>query len=55
MNEKFTKEQIEEMLANSTEEIVEDSENYVDEFGNVHNINEKIEQAEKEDEQIISA
>ena len=48
MDEKFTKEQIEEMLANSTEEIVEDSEKYVDEFGNVHNINEEIEQAEKE-------
>lgn len=48
MNEKFTKEQIEEMLANSTEEIVEDDKNFVDEFGKVHNINEEIEQAEKE-------
>lgn len=46
MNEKFNKEQIEEMLENSTEEIVEDSSDLVDEFGNVYNINEIITQAE---------
>jgi predicted DNA binding CopG/RHH family protein len=46
MKEKFTKEQIEEMLNNSTEEIVEDSTDLVDEFGNSHNIDEVINQAE---------
>ena len=35
MNEKFTKEQIEEMLKNSTEEIVEETGDLIDEFGNV--------------------
>ena len=48
MNEKFTKEQIEKMLAKSTEEIIEDGENFVDEFGNTHNINNVTEQAEKD-------
>ncbi len=46
MKEKFTKEQIEEMLKNSTEEIVEDSTDVVDEFGSVYNIDEVIIQAE---------
>jgi predicted DNA binding CopG/RHH family protein len=46
MKEKFTKEQIEEMLNNSTEEIVEDSTDLVDEFGNIHHIDEVISQAE---------
>jgi len=46
MKEKFNKEQIEEMLNNSTEEIVEDSTDLVDEFGNIHNIDEVINQAE---------
>ena len=46
MTEKFTQEQIEEMLNNSTEEIVEDSCDIVDEFGNVHNVEEVINQAE---------
>ena len=35
------------MLKNSTEEIVEGSEIITDEFGNTHNINEVIEEAEK--------
>mgnify|MGYP002865893341 CR=1 FL=1 len=46
MKEKFNKEQIEKMLKNSTEEIVEDSADLVDEFGNVHNIDTVINQAE---------
>ncbi|MCD7780446.1 MAG: hypothetical protein LUH05_07225 [Candidatus Gastranaerophilales bacterium] len=46
MKEKFSKEQIDEMLKNSTEEIVNDNENLVDEFGNVHNADEIIKQAE---------
>jgi len=46
MTEKFTKEQIEEMLNNSTEEVVEDSCNIIDEFGNVHNVEDVINQAE---------
>lgn len=46
MKEKFSKEQIEEMLANSTEEIVEETSDVIDEFGNVHNIDLVIEQAE---------
>ncbi len=46
MKEKFSKEQIDEMLKNSTEEIVNDNENLVDEFGNVYNANEVIKQAE---------
>lgn len=46
MKEKFSKEQIEEMLKNSTEEIVEEDSDIVDEFGNSHNIDEVTEQAE---------
>ena len=46
MTEKFNKKQIEEMLSNSTEEIVEESCDIVDEFGNIHNIDNVIEQAE---------
>lgn len=46
MKEKFNKEQIEEMLKNSTEEIVEDSTDLIDEFGNVHNVDEVITKAE---------
>ena len=46
MKEKFSKEQIEEMLANSTEEIVEETSDLVDEFGNVYNIDKVIDQAE---------
>lgn len=46
MNEKFTKEQIEEMLKNSTEEIVEETGDLIDEFGNVYNIDNVINQAE---------
>ena len=46
MKEKFNKEQIEEMLKNSTEEIVEDNADLVDEFGNIHNIDTVIDQAE---------
>ncbi|MCD7779461.1 MAG: hypothetical protein LUH05_02170, partial [Candidatus Gastranaerophilales bacterium] len=46
MKEKFSKEQIDEMLKNSTEEIINDNENLVDEFGNVYNSNEVIKQAE---------
>ena len=36
------------MLKNSTEEIVEDSADLVDEFGNVHNIDEVITKAEND-------
>lgn len=32
---------------NSTEEIVTEGENIVDEFGNIHNLNTLIEEAEK--------
>ncbi len=46
MREKFNKKQIEEMLNNSVDEIVEDSCDILDEFGNIHNINEVIKQAE---------
>lgn len=46
MDKKFTKEQIEKMLKNSTEEIVEDSENLVDEYGNVFDIDKIINQVE---------
>ncbi len=48
MKEKFTKEQIEEMLNTSTEEIVEDSTDFVDEFNNVHNVDEVITHAEND-------
>lgn len=47
MKEKYTKEQIEQMLNSSTEEIVEDSSDLVDEFGNTHNIDEVINQSEE--------
>ncbi len=46
MTEKFTKEQIEEMLNNSTEEIIDDSCDIIDEFGNVHNVEDVINQTE---------
>ena len=46
MKEKFNKKQIEEMLANSTEQIVEETSDLVDEFGNIHNIDEVINNAE---------
>ncbi len=45
-NKKMEKSQLDEMLKNSTEEIVEDSENLIDEFGNVCNTNKIIGQAE---------
>ena len=48
MPEKFNKKQIEEMLNNSKEEIVEDSCDIIDEFGNIHNIDNVIEQAEND-------
>lgn len=48
MKEKFTKEQIEQMLKSSTEEIVEDSSDLVDEFGNTHNVDEVITNAEND-------
>ena len=48
MKEKFTKEQIEQMLNTSTEKNVENSVDLVDEFGNVHNIDEVITQAEND-------
>lgn len=47
MKEKFTKEQIEQMLNTSTEEIVEGSSDLVDEFGNTHNVDEVINQSEE--------
>ncbi|MBO6087543.1 hypothetical protein J6P92_04255 [bacterium] len=46
MDRKFTEKQIEEMLKNSTEEIIEDSENLVDEFDNVYNVVDVIKTAE---------
>ena len=48
MKEKFTKEQIEQMLNTSTEKNVENSVDLVDECGNVHNIDEVITQAEND-------
>ena len=48
MKEKFTKEQIEQMLNTSTEEIVEGSSDLVDESGNVHDIDEVITNAEND-------
>ena len=48
MKEKFTKEQIEQMLNTSTEKNVENSVDLVDEFGNVRNIGEVITQAEND-------
>ena len=46
MQNKFSKEQIEEMLKNSTEEIVEETTEITDEFGNKHDVNKVIELAE---------
>lgn len=48
MKEKFTKEQIEQMLNTSTEEIVEGTSDLVDEFGNVHDVDEVITNAEND-------
>lgn len=48
MKEKFTREQIEEMLNASTEEIIEDCSDFIDEFGNVHNVDEVIAKAEND-------
>jgi len=45
-NKKYTNKEIDEMLKNSTEEIVTCDKNIVDEFGNVHNIDIITEQAE---------
>ena len=42
----FNTNEIENMLKNSHEEIIEDDVNVVDEFGNIHNVNEIIEKAE---------
>ena len=47
MKKIFTKEQIKEILKNSTDEIIEDSEKFVDEFCNVHNINDVVTKAEE--------
>ena len=52
MKENFSKEQIEEMLKNSTDEIAEDNSDLVDEFGNVHNVDDVIVQAEKSGRKI---
>ena len=46
MQQKLNKQQIDEMLKNSTEEIIEDSSNLIDEFGNTFNVEDVIEQAE---------
>lgn len=48
MKEHFNDDKIEEMLKNSTEEIVEDSSVFEDEFGNQIDVNDAIEQAEKD-------
>lgn len=48
MEEQFNNDKIEEMLKNSTEEIVEGSSVFEDEFGNRIDINEATEQAEKD-------
>lgn len=47
MNEKFSKQEIENLLKNSTEKIVSESKDIVDEFGNTHNVDEITNQAEK--------
>lgn len=41
MKKKYTEEEIENMLKNSTDEIITGNENIVDEYGNVHNANRK--------------
>ena len=46
MQNKYSKEQIEEMLKNSTEEIVEETSDIIDEFGNKHDVGQVIELAE---------
>ncbi len=46
MKEKFTKQQIEAMLNDSTETIIEGDDNIIDEFGNAFNVSEIVEQAE---------
>ena len=46
MKQNFNKKQIEEMLKNSTEEIIEDDENLIDERGNVFNVDKVIDDAE---------
>lgn len=46
MNTKFTKKQIEEMLKNSTEEVVSGDEFIIDEHGNKYNVNIVIKKAE---------
>ena len=45
-NPKYSKEEIEKMLNNSTEEIIEDNEYITDEFDNQHNVNKIIKEAE---------
>ena len=40
MEHKFSKEQIEEILKNSTEEIVNDDSKLIDEFGNTFDVDE---------------
>jgi predicted DNA binding CopG/RHH family protein len=52
MKKIYTKEEIKE---NSTVEIITGSAFYTDEFGNLHNIDEDIEQAEKDIELIKSS
>ena len=46
MERKFNKKHIEEMLENSSEEIVNDSEKLVDEFGNTYDVDEVVNAAE---------
>lgn len=48
MQERYSKEQIEEMIKNSTEEIIDGDSNIVDEYGKVYNIDDVIETAENE-------
>ncbi len=52
MKKKITPEEIKKM---QSVRIEEGSAEYIDEFGNVHNIDDDIEQAEKEIEKIQSA
>ena len=46
MKQNFNKKQIEEMLKNSSEEIVNDNKKLVDEYGNTFDVDEVIESAE---------
>ena len=46
MKDKFTKEQIENMLKTSTEQIIDSSSTLVDEFGNSFDVNQAIDVAE---------